>query len=220
MTNLRDLKLKTKTWLYNRLIGKYTIHLYRNFFEKVLPNSTILDIGVGDGHSILENIDLIIAKNLKIYAIDINKDEIAKFKKQINDKNIHDYFELFDTPIQDIYDNNIPNNINYVFFSNSYSVIPNVCDTIIYIKNHFSPKNYVISTTLGDKPNSIMSFIKPNLSKILLGIDFGRYITYNQFISEINSCSLNIIHNEITHTNYIPPYGNINIYTFILKSCQ
>ena len=213
-------KNKCKTAIYNYLVGSYTKNLYMNFFSNIPNNSSILDIGVGDGHSILEHIDLIKSKNFKIYAVDIDKDEIAKFRKRIQDENLHEYFEVYDVPIDEIEKttgNKIPFGLDYVFFSNSYSVIPNIKEVVLFIKNYIRPKFYVISTTLGGNKNSVMSFIKPRLSYVTLGVEFGRYIPYDHFIDEIKGYSLNIIHQEITHSNFVPFWGEVNVYTFILQ---
>lgn len=215
------LKKNSKTGLYNFLVGRYTIYLYKNFFKNIPDNSTVLDIGVGDGYSILENIDLVKSKNLKIYAVDINKEDISIFRKRIQELNLNSYFEVYDVGVEDIEKetgNRIPVGIDYVFFSNSYSVIPQIKDIIFYVKKTIEPKFFVISTTLGGNSNSILSLIKPNLSKVTLGIDFGRYISYTEFMNEIKSYSLTIVHQEITHSNFIPFWGEINVFTFVLKN--
>lgn len=215
--NLELLKKKSKKGLYNLLVARYTKNLYKNFLENIPSNSRVLDIGVGDGKSLLENIDIIKSKGLKIYAVDIDKEEIALFKESIKDKDISHYFEIYDTSLEDIEDNKIPNGIEYVFFSNSYSVIPNIKDLILYIKKNINPKFVVISTTLGGIQNSVLKFIKPNLSKVTLGIEFGRYISYSDFINETKIYGFNIIHQEITHSHFLPFWGEVNIFTFILK---
>ena len=69
--------------LYNYLIGSYTKILYQKFFESIPDNSVILDVGVGNGNSLIQNKDLIIQKNLKIIGIDINDYSINVAKESV-----------------------------------------------------------------------------------------------------------------------------------------
>ena len=127
-----------KNNLYNEIIGSYSKDLYKNFFEKIPNNSYILDIGIGNGYAICENSNLIIEKNLKIIGIDVDFNSILTCKENINKYNLNSniYSVLCELDNLDVFiptikkfinkdnDKNNQNIFDYIYFSNSYSVIP------------------------------------------------------------------------------------------------
>lgn len=226
-----------KNSVYNEVIGSYSKNLYKSFFEKIPNNSCILDVGIGNGYAICENSEIIIEKNLKIVGVDIDFNYILTCRNNVNNSNLnsHIYPILCELDSLDVYINLIrkfinkpaynENNenynklFNYVFFSNSYSVIPNILDLLNISKKYLENEDseIVICTTIEERNNEIKKYIKQNAKYALLGIDFGRLITLNTFISEINKINLTISSKENTINRKLFLWGNININTFYCK---
>ena len=222
-----------KNNLYNEIIGSYSKDLYKNFFEKIPNNSYILDIGIGNGYAICENSNLIIEKNLKIIGIDVDFNSILTCKENINKYNLNsniysvlcelDNLDVFIPTIKKfINKNNDKNNQNifdYIYFSNSYSVIPNILELLNKSKKYLANEDaeIVICTTIEKNNNNIKNFLKKNAKYILLGIDFGRLITLDAFKNEIKKIKLYIYKQENTIKRNIFVWGDVNIETFYCK---
>ena len=222
-----------KNNLYNEIIGSYSKDLYKNFFEKIPNNSYILDIGIGNGYAICENSNLIIEKNIKIIGIDVDFNSILTCKENINKYNLNsniysvlcelDNLDVFIPTIKKfINKNNDKNNQNifdYIYFSNSYSVIPNILELLNKSKKYLANEDaeIVICTTIEKNNNNIKNFLKKNAKYILLGIDFGRLITLDAFKNEIKKIKLYIYKQENTIKRNIFVWGDVNIETFYCK---
>ena len=222
-----------KNNLYNEIIGSYSKDLYKNFFEKIPNNSYILDIGIGNGYAICENSNLIIEKNLKIIGIDVDFNSILTCKENINKYNLNSniYSVLCELDNLDVFiptikkfinkdnDKNNQNIFDYIYFSNSYSVIPNILELLNKSKKYLANEDaeIVICTTIEKNNNNIKNFLKKNAKYILLGIDFGRLITLDAFKNEIKKIKLYIYKQENTIKRNIFVWGDVNIETFYCK---
>jgi len=200
-----------KNFLYNFVVGSYTTKLYADFFNRIEENSKILDIGVGNGHSLCDNRDMIIGKKLKILAIDIDRNAIGICSKKIIEKGLEDYINV---RVVDFF--NINEKFDYIYFSNSYSVIP--C-SVKFIEHAFSlledkeESAIYISTTLFENKDFIMENVKFYFKKIALGIDFGRCITHDEFDNEILCVKGKILDKKRVIKRWVPYFGKIEIFT-------
>jgi SAM-dependent methyltransferase len=204
--------------LYNYLIGSYTKILYQKFFESIPDNSIILDVGVGNGNSLIANKDLIIKKNLNIVGIDINNYAINMATESVIENDLSDYIQL---KCMNVFDYETDLNLNYVYFSNSFSVIPNILVMIKHLNDKFLKKNngeIVISTTVEAKDHNIKSFLKKNANYMLLGIELGTLTTFKDLLNNISKNNLYVNKTELVYNTWYPMWGEINIYTFNIKS--
>jgi len=203
-----------KHFLYNLFVGSYTQKLYHNFLNSIPDNSTVLDIGIGNGYSLLVNSELIRKKNIKIIGVDIDYESIKQATHNIKEKNLENLIEVYNENIYNFKEGEY----DYIFFSNSYSVIPNIIDMINHIKKKHLKKNgtFVISTTIENNYNPIKHIIKPNLKYLTFGIDFGTITLLDKFINSM--CKNKLVINFMDHTchKWYPIWGNIDIYTFYL----
>lgn len=229
-----------KNNLYNEIIGSYSKDLYKKFFEKIPNNSCILDIGIGNGYAVCENSNLINEKNLKIIGIDIDFSSILTCRENVNKNNLNsnvypilcelDSLDVFIPTITKFIDKNynkdvkegqdIKQNIfDYIYFSNSYSVIPNILELLNKSKKYLANEDaeIVICTTIENNNNNLKNFLKKNAKYVLLGIDFGRLITLDAFNNEIKKINLYIYNQETTIKRNIFIWGDINIDTFYCK---
>ena len=183
----------------------------------------ILDIGIGTGTALNKYLtenknDFELNKllnRIEYFGIDID-DKYLENCKNILEKNTNLNFDLFNINLMNesnrqsnnkiigIYTNKEYKNIgkyDFIFFSDSFSVIPTINNYSIYnllkyLQNLLlNPKGSIcIGTTINYNYNKIRAYIKKNIVKIF-GIDFGEYITFNDYISNLNKNKI-IIKND------------------------
>ena len=76
----------------------------------------------------------------------------------------------------------------------------------------------VVSTTVESKNHNVKSFLKKNANYFLLGIDLGKLTTFKDFLNNLSRNSLYINKTELVYNTWYPLWGEINIYTFNIKS--
>jgi cyclopropane fatty-acyl-phospholipid synthase-like methyltransferase len=223
MSLLNDLNNKLNYTFYNLLVSSYTKNLYEKFFKNCKSNAKILDIGIGNGYAIIQNEKIIKSKNLKIYGVDIDDYSIKKCQENINKYNLNnnikiinkDFFKLTQHDYQSFINNEY---FDIVFYSNSYSVIPNINNFIIHSKKYIHEKgNIITSTTLYNDFDKTKDFIKKNLKHFLFNIDFGRIITHKMIEDEIKDMEFHIVSKKLVHKHNIPLWGDIKVFCLVIK---
>lgn len=196
--------------IYDYVIGYwYTKKIMRKFLQSVPDEVHILDIGVGTGYTYVANSDLIKSKRLNIVGIDINNHFINYAKHCIVDAQIDNYVKLIAC---DIYDPNVfqtDAKFDIVIFSDSYAVIPNVHQMMVYCEKflgkssiYLKDAEMVCITTLFDSKNSIIDWLKQKLI-YLTTIDFGKQMIKEELYNFIKSRSSNDIEKCFTKINII-----------------
>ena len=183
---------------YNNVIVSYTKYLYQSFLKRIDNGSSIVDIGIGNGEALLtsENIKLIKDKDLMICGFDVNQDYLKNCQRLIKENKLEKRIFCFEKDLSK--ENfNFDKKVDYVYFSNSYAVIPEVSKLLKNIVKIFQPDKIVISITLSD--NEVDKFIKPYAKYLMLGVDFGRAITRKEFMVEMKDYRL--VREELTYEN-------------------
>jgi len=198
-----------KNLLYNFVVGRYTKKLYADFFNKIDEGSYILDIGVGNGSSICDNRDIIIERDLKVLAIDVDRKAIAQCSKNVIEAGLEDRVSV---KVFDFFD--VKEKFDFIYFSNSYSVIPSseefVKKALELLRNNGC---VFISTTLFNTKDFVMEKVKYYLKWIALGVDFGRCITHHDFKKDMLSINGDIIDKRRIVKRWAPYFGSVEIYT-------
>ena len=214
--------------LYNPLIGAYTKGLYKDFFESLPQDGTVLDIGIGNGYAICHNADLVKQKQLKITGVDICEKSLRDCAENVKKDGLEDHISLTSESLAKLAKDG--KKWKYIYLSNSYSVIENVCDLLEEAFGLLEEDGeLVISLTLFDNYNPIISYFKPRL-KHVLGFDCGRYITHSQLDKELNThkivCKDKKLMKDLPGTS-ICGYTYANLYSIRLsvapifpKDCQ
>lgn len=209
---------------YNLIVGSYTKNLYGDFLGGCDDGSTILDVGVGNGWSLCQNAALIKERGLKIYAIDISSEAIFKCNENILRAGLEENVicavkDLFRLSWGDYQFFVGENRFDRVYFSNSYSVIPDVLSFIKHSRQYIKKTDGIyLSTTLFYNYNRTVELIKRSLKYICFGIDFGRHITKDQFRDEMHDNGFKIKDMKLVHRRRVPFYGSVLIYTVQIES--
>lgn len=159
-----------------------TYYAYEKILERFEDNSTILDIGVGNGiYFSNPNVKkLITEKKLKIHGIDIDTGIIKHCKETIVKNGLEDYVTCDAIDLL-----NIKETYDYSIFMESYPVINS--ELFYKLLNHamkISNKTFLYNN-LQELDNRVLRFIKPKL-KYLTSVDFGKLTTISEFKSEMN----------------------------------
>lgn len=204
-----------------------TSHGFYHILEKIPSNSSILDVGCGDGIYYINPkvIDLIKTKKIKIKSIDIDSGAIKYCKERITKNNLDEYVmaESIDLRlVNDKYD--------YILFMESFPVIE--LDLFKELLKHAFTltRNIFMYHNLVEEKNITMRFLKPKIKYISL-VDFGRLTSLTEFKNliitwgyEIQNIEIEILlQSKLKNTyfifKYMPEYFNndINQYLITIK---
>jgi ubiquinone/menaquinone biosynthesis C-methylase UbiE len=176
-----------------------TTKWYHEVLERIDPNSSILDIGIGEGQAVINNREVLSRKCLHLHGIDYDKDYVDSCNKLIVNSSMASYITV---SYQSIYDYNPQTKFDCAYFSGSFMILPQpeealnrVCN---FLKN--SESRIYFTQTIESKKNWLLESIKP-LLKYLLTIDFGHVTYESEFIELLERCNLQIIeHTSIRGT--------------------
>jgi len=206
-----------KNYIYDYFVVKnYTELLNKHFLTFIPANSYILDIGIGTGSSMISNTDLIKSKNIKITGVDIDEIYLSKCRDNIKKYDLSNHIDVKNNQEFFVPDNH--NRYDFILFSDSYAVIPDVHDLINSCKKYLTPNGrIVIITTLDQNTNEFKRLFKSSIYYFTT-IDFGKVTTVDEFKSKIND--INHMHIELfdiilTKTLYL--WGNVESYMIFLK---
>jgi len=221
--------------IYNKTVGYfYTYKIMKKVFESLPDDSKILDVGIGTGYTYSKNSKLIKQKNFSIVGVDIDPEYIRSAKCAISESNIEKNVKLV---LQDIYtvssdSKDIPlNSFDYVIFSDSYAVIPNVHDMITFCERFLKLDNLsarmVVVSTLFDKYNDRISWIKNRLiyvttvdfGSMMLKSDLKKYVrsrTNDETEGEFDTVEEKTIPGEIALNTYIVKWYPVHVNQFIM----
>ena len=202
-----------KSFLYDLFATKYTKEWVRKSLLDIPKNSLILDVGIGNGSATLANIDVLVQNNIKIIGIDINENYINECKKKIKKMHMENYIEVF---CENIYKWKTDLKFDFILFSDSYAVIPNVHFMIMH-SSKFLNKNgrFIIVTALFNKRTDFKRFVKKNL-KYLIGVDLGDMMLYSNLMEFIKQRS-NFVTVELISQHYFLIIGKVKMYSIIWK---
>lgn len=181
--------------LYDYFLGTgtdgHTDSLYRKTLDLIPNNSRILDVGCGNGTSIINNIDKIKKKNLKIDGIDIDEDYIDSANEKCRNNNAEN-FVTFTNFKMSLIDESMK--WDFVIFSEVYPVIPRdlMSDLMHKAKKLTSRDDGILFIhNLCDHPTKFGQWIKPK-TPYFIGADFGRYTSELEFENHLKECGLEI----------------------------
>lgn len=173
--------------IYNSTIGHfYTSELTHLLLLEIPENSIILDVGIGTAYSYCQNASLLKSRKIKIVGVDIDESYILRARHLMIDYDLTDHIELI---CGDIYQLDLNNRtFDYVVFSDSYAVIPNVNNMMRHCErfmNEFTGY-MIVTSTLFDEYDATLDRIKQNL-KYVSAIEYGQLMLRSDLESYIVS---------------------------------
>ena len=172
------------TFIQKYLSSAGTYYVYEKILSNIQSNSSILDIGCGDGIYFTNPkvINVIKKKNLKIHCIDIDSGAINILNERIQQCKLSDNVSC---KCIDLF--NIKEKYDYTFYIESFPVIPrDIFKSMLCHSSKITNKQTFLYHNLVEEKSSIREFIRSNL-KYILNIDFGIETTINEMNSILKS---------------------------------
>ena len=185
-----------KSQLYTLVIDTVTNLCYQNCLGYLTPNSTVLDVGIGNGLMLKRHHDLIKHKRLNIIGIDINRAYLDYCNVFIKTYRLEDHIKTYNQPIES-YEPPAKSFFDYILFSMSFMLFEDQPLVLDRVRDWLKPHGQIIffQTMLRERLRW-MEFLKPKL-KYLTTIDFGR-VTYEQdFFALLDETKLNITEDRL-----------------------
>jgi precorrin-6B methylase 2 len=209
-----------RTFLYDFIIVNYAENLNHTFLKSIPDNSSILEVGIATGLSLIKNRALIQKKKLSIDGIELDSDYIEACQRNIASNNLE---TLLKVTKMNLYNYLTEKKYDYILFSESYSVIPHVHILIEHCKRFLKQNTgkIIVLTTLEDEITMMKLLIKPRLYYFTT-IDFGKVTTKAEFIAKIEHENEMIIDELKCIWNVSLPYvyGEIKAYMVKLSPLQ
>src|SRR5215213_4456089 len=67
-----------RAWLYDRVLTGLTSGWYREVLTRLPAGASLLDVGIGTGSAIARNARLVLAKDIHILGLDIDRDYLRR----------------------------------------------------------------------------------------------------------------------------------------------
>jgi|694.fasta_scaffold105705_2 ubiquinone/menaquinone biosynthesis C-methylase UbiE len=175
--------------VYDQICGVNTPSFYKKvLLDFVKDNTSILEVGIGNGICLDKNAQLIKNKNLSIFGIDIDADYLEQCAEIIKKNNLQNNVKIKN---QDLLCMKSKIKYDYVIFSESYPVIPDeiMKKMMKKCKQLLKRKGQIIFIhNLVDEKDFLRDFLKPKLKNLIM-IDFGKLTTHKEFddfIADVN----------------------------------
>ena len=180
-----------KNQLYKLIIDSVTNYCYKNCLEYFTPDSTILDVGIGNG-VMLKNYHMLIKdKMLKITGIDINKSYLDHCNGFIKAYRLEDYIQIHQQPVQSYEPPSSPY-FDFILFSMSFMLFNQQGVVLDRVKEWLKPGGKIIFfQTMFKERAPLMELIKPKL-KFVTTIDFGKVTYEKPFFALLDEKNLTI----------------------------
>ena len=182
--------------IYNFLIDEVTDYCYQNCLEYFPDNSSILDVGIGNG-TMLENYhSLIKRKNLRIIGIDKNKGYLKHCGRLVQQYQLGENITLYNKPIE-LLELPAEKSFDFILFSMSFMLLKDQHSVLDRVGGWLSPDGEIVFfQTMFRKRSKMLDFIKPKI-KYFTSVDFGRVTYEDDFSSFLRTRNLAISHDRM-----------------------
>lgn len=186
-----------RAWIYDRLFHNLSSGWYRSVIEQLPNQAKVLDVGVGTGTSLLDQLDLIRQKEISWCGIDINCSYLEACQQKIDQLEAGDCISVREQSIYDLKEINL---LDAVYFSASFMLLPDQKSALETTLGSLKEAGVICFTqTFETKRAPVMEVIKPLLRKMTT-VDFGVVTYLEPFIELLSSVGLEVIHNEVMST--------------------
>lgn len=182
--------------LYKWIIHDATNYCYSNCLDYFHNNSSILDVGIGNGLMLKTYHPLIKAKGLSIIGLDINKSYLNHCDELIHTYGLYRYIRIRNKPVE-IYEPEEETLFDFILFSMSFMLMHDQRQVIDRVKAWLKPNGKIVFfQTFFKGKFRIMEIIKPRL-KYITSIDFGMVTYETDFKALLKDKKLKIIEDRL-----------------------
>lgn len=200
---MNNFKRNIRSYCYDRIQehSAGTPFLYEKALTTMFNNTSVLEIGIGNGICIEKNAEKIRSKNLTIKGLDIDKEYLQICQQRIIQNNLTDnvscaLFDLLKIDEKEQYD--------YIFYPGSYPVIAKGLMKTMLDKSKkllrddnsriiFSHSLYMENKNTSKTMLKILDIIKKKLKYVpMIWTDFGRMTTVTEFENLLTTHNLKV----------------------------
>jgi ubiquinone/menaquinone biosynthesis C-methylase UbiE len=177
--------------LYKLIINDATDHCYESCLDYFSYNSTILDVGIGNGLMMKKYHPLIKSKGLRISGIDTNRNYLNHCEHLIRKYHLENYIEIYRESVE-AYEPPEKEYFDFILFSMSFMLFNDQESVLDRVKNWLKPDGEIVFfQTMYKERFRLMDFIKPKL-KYITTVDFGKVTYERDFFALLDKKKLSI----------------------------
>ena len=188
-TRSRTLGNTVRGWIYDTTIKPLTGKWYREVLVRLPDGARLLDVGIGTAGALLENVELVREKKLRITGVDIDRDYVKRAQTQVYKKDLVDNVTVL---LESVYDHTA-GPYDAVYFAASFMLMPDPVDALMHVNTLLAPDARVYFTqTFEDRKSFLAEKAKP-LLKAVTTIDFGQVTYEKDFLSVVEAGGLDVV---------------------------
>jgi alpha-N-acetylglucosaminidase len=178
------------------MIKEATDHCYGNCLDYFAQNSSILDVGIGNGLMMKTYHPLIKSKGLKITGLDINKTYLNHCDNLIHSYGLENNIQICNQAVEAY----VPRNgscYDFVLFSMSFMLLSDQKTVLKRVRKWLKPDGQILFFhTVFKMKSKLMEYVKPRL-KYITTIDFGNVTYENDFLALLKDTDLSILEDRL-----------------------
>jgi len=186
--------------IYDYVIIHMTARWYEILILELLPNSSVLDVGIGTGSALCANKTTILQKKLSFLGIDYNGTYVTSAQKNLVSAGLNKNCAVMQGSVYDIGKNAaLPKGYkcDAVYFSGSFSLMPDPSEALRVCAKFLNKGGKIyITQTFQRRAFPGLALIKP-LVKYITTIDFGALVMETEVHAMVKGAGMRIERNEV-----------------------
>lgn len=177
-----------RSTIYDTLLLRFTSAWYAEVLRRLPEEAKLLDVGIGTAGALLENVERVKEKRLRIIGIDIDGDYVERARKRLRHSSLGDHVEVHQ---ESVYDHQ-GGPYDAVYFSASFMLLPEPEQALRHCATLLRPGGRIYFTqTIQRTPSRWMEGLKPLLRRFT-SVDFGRVTYEEDFRAQIQAAGLTL----------------------------
>lgn len=180
-------------WVYDRALIGLTSGWYREVLRRLPAGSHLLDVGIGTGGALLSCEDVVLARDLRVTGVDIDRAYVARARRLVARSGIADRVVVRHEALQEHHGGPY----DAVYFAASFMLFPDPVDALVHARRLLTPGGQVLFTqTFQERPSATMAWLKPRLKRFT-GIDFGAVTYEDDFLRTLEEGGLEVVEHVV-----------------------
>jgi SAM-dependent methyltransferase len=188
---------RMRSALYDAAIVPMTARWYAAVLEKLPDRCRLLDIGIGTGAALLENLPLLLERRLHVTGIDIDAAYIERCREAVAERHLE---HCIDARLESVYDH-AGGPYDAAYFSGSFMLLPEPVAALRHVAALLSPGARMFFTQTFEHERSwFLENLKPAL-RFVTSIDFGGVTYEPDFLASLAAAGLAVEHRSTLHAH-------------------